>query len=271
MVVFPNCKINLGLHIVSRRNDGFHDLETVFYPVGWYDALELIHSGNTPEYSASFSGIPIPGSATDNICYKAWALLKKDFPDLPAVEMHLHKNIPAGAGLGGGSADGAFMLHLLNRKFNLQINEEELVRYSLQLGSDCPFFIINKPCYATGRGERLSPIVLDLSAYDIIIVNPGVHINTGWAFSQLTPAVPGISIAAIIQQPVETWKTTLANDFEEPVFNTYPAIKKLKALLYEHGAVYASMTGSGSTVFGLFRKNLRPHLSFPENYLQKWV
>lgn len=272
MVVFPNCKINLGLHIISRRDDGFHNLETVFYPVNWFDALEVIHSdAAAKDVSFSFSGITIPGKPQDNICYKAWLLLKNDFPQLPAIQAHLHKNIPAGAGLGGGSADGAFMLNLLNKKFNLQLSTEQLIQYSLQLGSDCPFFIINKPCFATGRGEILSPIAVDLSRYALLIVNPGIHINTGWAFSQLTPAAPVASIAAIVQQPVETWKAALKNDFETPVFNAHPAIKELKEKMYQQGAVYASMTGSGSTVFGLFEKDNRPEFSFPANYTQKWV
>ncbi|MBX2926158.1 MAG: 4-(cytidine 5'-diphospho)-2-C-methyl-D-erythritol kinase [Chitinophagaceae bacterium] len=270
MVIFPNCKINLGLHIVSRRNDGFHDLETIFYPVQWLDALEIIHGDNIAT-EASFSGIPIPGKSADNICLKAWQLLKNDFPGLPPVQMHLHKHIPAGAGLGGGSADGAFMLILLNKKFKLGISNEQLIRYSLQLGSDCPFFIINQPCYATGRGEILTPVTLDLSGYAFLIVNPGIHINTGWAFSKITPAIPGVSLTAVIQQPVETWKDQLANDFETPVFKEYPAVRELKEILYQHGAVYASMTGSGSTVFGLFKKNERPVLPFPAHYLQKWI
>ncbi|MGN6439685.1 MAG: 4-(cytidine 5'-diphospho)-2-C-methyl-D-erythritol kinase [Agriterribacter sp.] len=269
MVVFPNCKINLGLHITARRDDGFHNLETVFYPVNWFDALEVIHGDAAPAFS--FSGIPIPGQPTDNICYKAWQLLKDDFPQLPAIKAHLHKNIPTGAGLGGGSADGAFMLNLLNKKFNLQLTNEQLIMYSLKLGSDCPFFIINQPCYATGRGEILSPVAVDLSRYNLLIVNPGIHVNTGWAFSQLSPVIPSVSIADIIQQPVETWKTTLKNDFEAPVFKAYPAINELKETLYQRGAVYASMTGSGSTVFGLFEKKQRPAFAFPANYLEKWV
>ncbi|MBX3253688.1 MAG: 4-(cytidine 5'-diphospho)-2-C-methyl-D-erythritol kinase [Chitinophagaceae bacterium] len=274
MVVFPNCKINLGLHIVSRRNDGFHNLETVFFPVGWFDALEVIHPGNSAHHTnleASFSGLPVPGQVSGNICYKAWQLLKNDFPQLPPVQMHLHKNIPTGAGLGGGSADGAFMLTLLNKKFNLALTAGQLIEYSLQLGSDCPFFIVNKPCYATGRGEILTPVTVDLSPYTLLIVNPGIHINTGWAFSKLTPVPHDVLITDITARPVETWKTTLVNDFEEPVFGEYPPVKELKKLLYQNGAVYASMTGSGSTVFGLFKKNEKPAISFPGGYLHKWI
>jgi len=165
--------------------------------------------------------------------------------------MHLHKAIPMGAGLGGGSADGAFTLQLLNKKFSLGLSTDQLVKYALQLGSDCPFFTVNQPCYATGRGEIMNSIVVDLSKYKIVLINPGIHINTGWAFSQLTPTLPERSIAEIIQQPVTTWKSELKNDFEEPAFKKYPELKKIKTSLYEQGAVYAAMSGSGSTLFGI--------------------
>lgn len=171
--------------------------------------------------------------------------------------MHLHKIIPTGAGLGGGSADGAFALKLLNEKFNLGLNIEELNHYASQLGSDCPFFILNKPCVATGRGEILEPINLNLPGYKFVLVNPGIHISTSWAFSQITPALPRRSIKEIIQHPIETWKNELTNDFEIPVFKNYPEIKEIKDSLYKSGAVYTALSGSGSTVFGIFKKNQR--------------
>ncbi len=255
MLAFPNCKINLGLHILNKREDGFHNLETVFYPVSIKDALEVIAVNDT-ELHFTQTGLTVDGNEADNICVKAYQLLKKDFPQLPAAKIHLHKTIPMGAGLGGGSADGAFTLQLLNTKFQLQLTQQQLINYALQLGSDCPFFIINKPCFATGRGEILEPVTLDLSTYKIAIVNPGIHVNTGWAFSQLAPATPAKSIKQIIAQPVQTWKHELKNDFEDAVFAAHPLIKSIKETLYNEGAVYAAMSGSGSTVFGIFSEEI---------------
>lgn len=272
MLVFPNCKINLGLHICSKRADGFHNIETVFYPVAIKDALEILPSHDThSEMLFTSSGLAVDGKEEDNICIKAYQLLKKDFPQLPAIKMHLHKAIPMGAGLGGGSADGAFALVLLNRLFKLGVSDEKLAAYALQLGSDCPFFILNKACYATGRGELLHGINLDLSAYTIAIINPGIHVNTGWAFSQLSPATPAQSITSIIAQPVTTWKDALQNDFEKPVFEKYPVIKSIKDQLYDMGAEYAAMSGSGSTVFGLFKTEVSLQSFADKNYFAKLI
>jgi len=270
MIVFPNCKINLGLHICNKREDGFHNIETVFYPVVLHDALEIITSPATAagiEFSST--GLPVAGSAGDNICVKAFHLLKKDFPQLPNIKMHLHKAIPMGAGLGGGSADGAFTLQLLNTKLNLHLSTAQLLGYAAQLGSDCPFFIINKPSYATGRGEILEAIDIDLSAYKIAIINPGIHVNTGWAFGQLTPAIPVKNIRYILAHPPATWKDTLVNDFEGPVFAAHPQIKDIKDALYAAGAIYAAMSGSGSTVFGLFEKEVSLQPFIDSNYFAK--
>lgn len=268
MILFPNCKINLGLHILRKRSDGFHDLETVFYPVPLKDGLEIIQpEQSSEEVSLQLSGLAIEADTSQNICVKAYYLLKKDFPQLPAIGMHLHKVIPTGAGLGGGSADGAFTLLLLNKKFNLKLSEEALMRYALQLGSDCPFFIKNKPCFATGRGEGLQEINLDLSTYKIVLVNPRIHVATGWAFSQLTPTDQRPSLQLLIQQPVTEWKEVLTNDFEKPIFSRYPEIGKIKVELYHQGAVYAAMSGSGSTVFGLFEKTTMIQTNlFPASY-----
>ncbi len=271
MILFPNCKINLGLHILRKREDGFHDLETVFYPITLQDALEVIHGETTTDVQFSSSGVTLDIEAADNICVKAYHLLKKDFPELPPVKMHLHKNIPSGAGLGGGSADGAFTLLLLNKKFQLQLSEQQLIAYALQLGSDCPFFIKNKPCYGTGRGENLEAIDLDLSGYQFIIVNPGIHINTGWAFKQLCPFTDRPSLRELIQQPVPIWRDRLVNDFEAPIFQQHSEIALIKEQLYLAGATYAAMSGSGSTVFGLFENAITPKLSFPEDYFVKWI
>jgi 4-diphosphocytidyl-2-C-methyl-D-erythritol kinase len=251
MVSFPNCKINLGLHITGKREDGFHNLETVFYPVPFRDALELIPSTNT-EIEFTATGLAVDGNAADNLCVKVYHLLKQDFPEIPAVKIHLHKTLPLGAGLGGGSADAAFMLKLLNEKLKLNLSTSKLLNHALQLGSDCPFFIINKPCFATGRGEVLEEISVDLSAYKIVLINPGIHVNTGWAFSNITPALPEKSIKEIIQQPISSWKAALKNDFETAVFTAHAAIKEIKGALYAQGAIYAAMSGSGSTVFGIF-------------------
>lgn len=265
MVVFPNCKINLGLQIKDRREDGFHDLETVFFPIGITDALEAVHSP-TGETTLTVTGVAIDAHAEDNICLKAYRLLQQHFPELPTLHIHLHKTIPSGAGLGGGSADGAFMLRLLNQKFNLGLTKEALIPMALQLGSDCPFFIRNEPCYATGRGERMDPIPLDLSAYQLVLVNPGIHVNTGWAFKQLHPNRKHEPLRAVIALPVQEWKSRMINDFEVPVFKEYPEIGQIHDHLYASGALFAGMSGSGSTVYGIFSKDAPPPRSFPEHY-----
>ena len=272
MIVFPNCKINLGLHILDKRKDGYHNLQTIFYPLPFTDVLELIPNTNSKtaiEFTGT--GTVIDGNPEDNLCIKAYHLLKKDFPQLPPVKVHLHKAIPMGAGLGGGSADASFMLISLNEKFRLLIPESQLIQYALQLGSDCPFFIKNKPAFATGRGELLEDIELDLSAYTIILVNPGIHINTGWAFSNITPSPAESSIKEIIQNPPATWKNSLKNDFEIPVFEAHPSIKAIKETLYTKGALYASMSGSGSTVFGIFNKSVDLAAFTEKNYFTKII
>lgn len=272
MILFPNCKINLGLWILRKRDDGFHDLETVFFPIPLQDALEVIHHpAPVTDIEFTGTGLKVDGNLSDNICIKAYHLLKADFPQLPPVKMHLHKTIPLGAGLGGGSADGAFTLLLLNKKFNLGISEEELIRYALQLGSDCPFFIKNKPVYATGRGEQMETVALDLSAYKFVLINPGIHVSTGWAFSHITPSQDRPSIKEIVQLPVEEWQGKLTNDFEEPVTKKYPEIGNIRTALLQQGAAYAAMTGSGSTMYGIFPKTAEPSFSFPPHYFVKIV
>lgn len=268
MISFPNAKINLGLNIIQKRADGFHDLETIFYPVpGLRDALEIVHGNATGgTLNFTYSGLEIAGDTTNNLCSKAYHLLKKDFPELPSIQMHLHKTIPMGAGLGGGSADGAFTLTMVNQQFGLGLNEQQLISYALMLGSDCPFFIRNQPSYATGRGENMQPVSLDLSMYRFVLINPGIHVSTAWAFSQLQPGKPKKSCLAIIQQAVTNWKNQLVNDFEIPVMQAHPEIQTIREELYQQGAVYASMTGSGSTVYGIFEKNQSAHFNFPPSY-----
>lgn len=265
MIQFPNCKINLGLNVLEKRADGFHNIASVFYPIPLQDVLELVPA--TDGFTRLFNyGLAVNGPETDNLCFKAYQLIKARYPEIPPVHIHLYKNIPMGAGLGGGSANGAFMLIALNKKFNLNIAEAELLHMALELGSDCPFFIKNQPAMAGGRGEILRPVPVDLSAYHFLIVNPGIHINTGWAFAQLQPQKPSLNIADIIVQPAVSWKDRLVNDFEAAVFKQHPVIAQLKELLYSKGAVYASMTGSGSTVFGLFSSPAEPSLDLPATY-----
>jgi 4-diphosphocytidyl-2-C-methyl-D-erythritol kinase len=269
LIAFPNCKINLGLQVLQKRSDGYHDIATIFYPVPVKDALEIVPPQNTQTLTIHNYGFTVKGEPADNLCIKAWHLLKKDFPGLPAVQIHLLKNIPMGAGLGGGSADGAFMLQLLNDKHQLGLTAQQLIQYAVELGSDCPFFIINQPCYATGRGEIMEPVAIDLAGYQLVIVNPGIHINTGWAFSCLDinrALTKTGTVKDIIQQPVAEWKNQLLNDFEFPVFEQYPEIKSAKETLYKLGAEYASMSGSGSVVFGLFNATINLTSGLPAHY-----
>lgn len=273
MILFPNCKINLGLHVIRKRTDGFHDIKTIFYPVALYDALELVPNG-VPTAGPLFtsSGLELDVAMENNICNKACQLLKKDYPQVSSdIHLHLHKAIPTGAGLGGGSADGAFTLLLLNKRYGLNLTEDQLIGYALQLGSDCPFFIKNKPCFASGRGERLEEVELDLSTYRILLVNPGIHVNTGQAFSGIRPWAGRPSLKEQIRKPVSEWKANLTNDFEDTVFRQHPAIAEIRDALYGAGAVYAAMSGTGSTVFGLFERTLQPELSFPSHYFIRFL
>lgn len=270
MVSFPNCKINIGLNITEKRADGYHNLETVFYPIPFYDVLEIITDiapQENKKYTFSGSGIVIDSNDENNICTKAYRLINNQIQHLPAIKVHLHKNIPAGAGLGGGSADGAFMLNMLNEKFALNLTEQQLIDLSLQLGSDCPFFIKNKPCYAESRGEIMSDVTLDLSGLYMMLVNPGIHVSTAEAFSFIKPTQPSVNLQQLITLPVQEWKENIFNDFEVPVINRYPEIGAIKNKLYSSGALYASMTGSGSTVYGIFKEN--PEISFREPYFVK--
>jgi 4-diphosphocytidyl-2-C-methyl-D-erythritol kinase len=273
MIVFPNCKINLGLHIVSKREDGYHNLETIFYPVPLKDSLELILDSSSlkPRITFTQSGLEVKGDTNNNICVKAYQLLVEDFPNLPAVTVHLHKSIPMGAGLGGGSSDAGYMLQLLNEKFNLSISNEKLMQYALKLGSDCPFFIYNKPCLAKGRGEKLIPISLDLKGYQLVLINPGIHISTAEAFSGITPKEPVNSLEDLSKKQIIEWKEFLINDFEESVFKAYPEIEEIKNKLYGIGAIYSSMSGTGSSVYGIFPKSADVNLDFPDNYYVKII
>ena len=248
MISFPNAKINIGLNILNRRDDGYHNLETILCPVKIYDALETIEAD---ELSISFSGLEISGGAEDNLCLKGYQLLKKDF-DIPPVKIHLHKNIPIGAGLGGGSADAAFFLKLIDQKFGLKMSDEQMMVYARKLGTDCAFFIKNEPVFAFEKGDEFEPVKLDLSPYHIVLVMPPVHVSTSEAYRGVKPAPVMQSLFELIQLPVEQWKNHIKNDFEQHIFQNHPQIRGVKASLYEAGALYASMSGSGSSVFGIF-------------------
>jgi 4-diphosphocytidyl-2-C-methyl-D-erythritol kinase len=263
MIVFPNCKINLGLQVMRRRADGFHDLETVFYPVPVQDALEAVQVAGKGKLTFTSSGRSVTARPEQNLCYHAYQMLRARFPELPSVAMHLHKVLPSGAGLGGGSADGAFALRLLNQKLNLGLADEELAVLALELGSDCPFFIYNKPCIAHSRGEELEPISLDLSGYRLQITHSGIHIPTADAFRNVRPNDGRPSLRDIIQEPVESWRDALHNDFEDSVFPLHPALARIKQEFYETGALYASMTGSGSALYGIFPKDHTAALPSP--------
>lgn len=265
MLTFPNAKINLGLNITEKRPDGYHNLETIFYPIPVEDALEInIPVDGTGKYGLHQSGLKIEGDADHNLVVKAYQLLDDEF-DLPPVDIHLFKHIPSGAGLGGGSADAAFMLKLLNEKFDLGLSPDKLEEYAARLGADCAFFIRNAPTFAEGIGNIFSPVPLSLKGYGLWLVKPDIFVSTRDAFSQIRPRRPERSLKEIVRMPVEEWKEYMVNDFEESVFPQFPEIGEIKEEMYRQGAIYASMSGSGSSVYGLFRGDATiPDIDFGE-------
>lgn len=249
MVRFPNCKINLGLHVVGKREDGYHDIETCFYPLPWNDILEII-----PSKTISFTntGINVPGPYDDNVCLKAYYLLQDEF-DLPPVDIHLHKIVPMGAGLGGGSSDGANTLIILNELFAINLSEQQLEERASELGSDCAFFIHDGPMMGMGRGEILRPIDLSLHGKFMVVVKPDIHVSTKEAYNNIVAKDAYPSIRPILEkESILNWKNMLKNDFEDSVFSQFPVIEKIKNDFYNQGSIYASMSGSGSSVFGIF-------------------
>ena len=258
MITFPIAKINLGLNVVERRPDGYHNLETVFYPVPICDALEVTPMDElfpSPyDCDLKVSNISIEGDEQRNLVVRAYQLLKQDFPQLPRIHAHLHKAIPTQAGMGGGSSDCAYMIRLLNEQFKLGLSTQQMTDYAARLGADCAFFILSRPAYAEGIGERLEPIALDLSRYWIAVVRPDIPVSTKEAFSLIRPHRPKKKCRDVVMQPIETWRNDLVNDFEQSVFALHPEIGAIKQRLYDLGAVYAAMTGSGSSLYGLFRK-----------------
>ena len=271
MITFPIAKINLGLNVVEKRSDGYHNLQTVFYPVPIQDALEVqvMDEGFPSDVDCDLktTNIPIEGDEQRNLVVRAYQLLKGDFPTLPRIHTHLWKGIPTQAGMGGGSSDCAYMIRLLNDLFALGLSDEQMIGYAARLGADCPFFIVSRPCYAEGIGERLQPVRLDLSGWHIGIVRPDIPVPTKEAFSRIRPHYPAKNCRDVVLQPVDTWKNDLVNDFEESVFALHPEIGQVKEQLYNMGATYAAMSGSGSALFGLFQE--RPDMlrqTFPDMF-----
>lgn len=252
MLLFPNSKINLGLNVVEKRPDGFHNIETIFYPVGLSDALEIIIA-NDGNFEFNHTGLSIEGNAEDNLCIKAYRLLAEDFKLAP-VKIHLLKVIPIGAGLGGGSSDGASTIKLLNKLFSLGLSIAGMAQYARKLGSDCAFFIENTPAFAFGKGDHFEPLRVDLSTFTILIVVPPIQVNTSEAYSRVMPSKTGKSLKDIVLQSIHRWRDHLENDFERSVFSDHPRILQIKKQLYDQGAVFASMSGSGSAVYGIFEK-----------------
>ena len=250
MISFPNAKINIGLNIVSKRDDGFHNLETVFYPVKVSDILEFIPTEKT---NIEISGIDIKGDVKNNLVYKVYDLLKQDY-SLPNIKIHLHKIIPSEAGLGGGSSDASFMLKALNEYFKLDISEKKLLKYAEQIGSDCPFFIKNEPSFASAKGEDLERVDLSLSNYHIVIIKPDIQISTAEAFRNIIPRKPKANLKEAIKLSIDKWESNIFNDFENFAFEEYPKLKEIKTYLYNIGAEFALMTGSGSAVYGIFKE-----------------
>lgn len=271
MITFPIAKINLGLNVVERRADGYHNLETVFYPIGLKDALEVVPMDegfpSTVDCDVKVSNIVVEGDEQRNLVVKAYKLLKRRY-NLPRLHVHLYKGIPTQAGMGGGSSDGAYMILLLNKMFRLGMSEQEMIAAAAQLGADCPFFVMSRPSYAEGIGERLQPVDLDLGGWYIGIVRPDIPVSTKEAFSLIHPSSTKRKCREIVAQPIETWRDELINDFENSVFALYPAIGEIKQRLYGLGAVYAAMSGSGSCVFGLFRMKVGLESVFPGMFVK---
>lgn len=266
MIIFPIAKVNLGLNVVERRPDGYHNLQTVFYPVGIQDALEIFPMAedfpSEVDCDIKVSNIPIEGDEQRNLVVRAYQLLKQDFPNLPRLHVHLYKGIPTQAGMGGGSSDASAMLHLLNTSFQLNLSDEKLISYASKLGADCAIFILNRPAYAEGIGEKLYPMDIDLSGWYMAVVRPDIPVPTKEAFARIKPHFPQKCCRDIVMQPVETWKEELVNDFEESVFALHPELAAIKERLYQLGATYAAMSGSGSALFGLFRQPIDLRSSF---------
>ncbi len=263
MICFPNAKINIGLHVVEKREDGLHNIETIFFPIGFKDVLEILPGQDTQQMA--ISGIRISGNLQQNICCKAYHLLSQQIP-LPPVKIHLHKAIPPGSGLGGGSSDAAYTLKTLNDIFLLQLDTSKLRQLASDLGSDCAFFIDNKPAYAVGKGDKLEHISLKLP-YHIVLVIPDFQVSTKEAYSLVTPKKTTIKLKDAVKRPIKEWRDLIKNDFEFTVFQKYPELAEIKTILYNHGALYSSMSGSGSAVYGIFDRPAELSNEFSDRFL----
>jgi 4-diphosphocytidyl-2-C-methyl-D-erythritol kinase len=261
MISFPNCKINIGLNIVAKRSDGFHDIETVFYPLTLCDALEVVPAVHSTDEFVS-EGEKMDGDTEQNLCMKALRLMQKEI-DVQPVKIVLMKKIPVGAGLGGGSSDAAFTLKMINTFSGAGLSNERLTEMSSVLGSDCAFFMINKPVYACAKGEMMSPVLLNLAGFTIVVVKPPLFVSTAEAYAGTFPVIPERSLKEMIQLPVSEWRGVIMNDFEKTIFPKFPQIAAIKTRMYEMGAIYASMSGSGSSVFGIFSKPVNAPEEFP--------
>lgn len=256
MIYYPNAKINIGLNVVEKRPDGYHNLETVFYPIKLQDAVEMnVMEDEIPEsgYKLKVSGNILDGTPEDNLVVKAYKLLKNDF-NLPALSFTVFKHIPTGAGLGGGSADAAFTIKAINDKFRLGLSEADMEKYATRLGADCPFFIKNTPVLASGIGNVFHSINLSLKGYTLVLIKPDIFVSTVDAYRNVAPHHPEHSLSELLMEPIKTWKDTVVNDFEKSVFIKFPEIAAIKDKLYDLGAEYAAMSGSGSSVYGIFEK-----------------
>ncbi|GAA4042171.1 4-(cytidine 5'-diphospho)-2-C-methyl-D-erythritol kinase [Hymenobacter glaciei] len=266
MLVFPNAKLNLGLYVTQRRPDGFHSLESVFVPLPWTDAFEMLPTAPGQATSLTLTGRPIPGDPATNLCVRAYELLQADFPQLPSVQLYLHKIVPIGAGLGGGSADAAFALKAANELFSLSLSVEALESYARRLGSDCAFFIQNKPVLAVERGDVFEEINLNLKGTGCVVVYPNLHISTAEAYARISPHPPQHPLRGALAQPMNTWRHTVSNDFETALTPGHPVLDEIKQQLYAAGATYASLSGSGSAVYGLWEAGEPAATTWPADH-----
>ncbi|MBF9222254.1 4-(cytidine 5'-diphospho)-2-C-methyl-D-erythritol kinase [Hymenobacter ruricola] len=266
MLIFPNAKLNLGLYVTQRRADGFHSLESVFLPLPWTDALEILPAAPGQPTSITLTGRPIPGDPATNLCVRAYELLQADFPQLPPAQLYLHKIVPIGAGLGGGSADAAFTLKATNELFGLGLSTESLESYARRLGSDCAFFIRNQPVLAVEKGDVFEEIELSLAGTTCVVVYPNLHISTAEAYARITPKKPAQPLREALAQPMAAWRDTISNDFETALTPAYPVLAEIKQQLYAAGATYASLSGSGSAVYGLWADSQPGPMSWPAEY-----
>jgi len=266
MICFPNAKINIGLEIVSKREDGFHNIVTGIYPIGYCDILEITKSD---KFKFTQTGLIIPGNGEGNLVVRAYNLLQEE-NDIPAVNIHLHKVVPIGAGLGGGSSDASFTLITLNQIFHLNYNLDELEKFAGRLGTDCPFFIRNQPGIAIKKGDEFKPLEIDISGHWLVVVTPNIHITTSEAYSFIVPSHGNGEWTELLSQSTGSWKTNISNSFEDYALNEYPELNEIKNKLLNEGAIYSSLSGSGSSVYGLFKEKMNTENWFPDTY-SLWI